>query len=499
MKSDPASPSAPNQVRDASTLPRQESERMDIRYTAGDLALWSGGEWVSLQPPRVVGFSKDTRTLNKNDLYVAIQGEKYDGHDFVGDALRKRACGAIVNRAWFQASLDSESGDQSDVKLRGSPLLVVDDTRAALLDIARGYREKVDPDIIAVTGSAGKSTVKEMTAQILESSFETASTLGNWNNDIGLPMSILKMDRATERGVFELGTNHPGEIADLCSILKPDWGVVTNVGPVHIEFFDSVEAIADEKSDLLRSLPEDGVSVLNADDDYYDLVKQAATEKVITVSESKNTDYNYVIIEGTGKVLVKEVFSGEEMLFSPVVPGRHNIINALMAVAIARGQNVGWKRIKAALENYKPMSMRWEKVKMGDITMINDAYNANPLSMRASISAFEDEAVDGDKWLVLAGMSELGRMQSSEHVRLGEYVGEGNWGGVVLIGGFGDMISRGIETTGYDSDRIYMCVNNAEAAEVLEKNIDNGDAVLLKASRSMKLEEIMETVQMHLE
>lgn len=463
---------------------------MSVGYTAEELALWSGGEWVSSQPKRIVGVAKDTRTIGKNELYIAIKGERFDGHDYVENAMQLGACGAVVERAWYQ---------EWRGKFPKSTLLVVEDSMKALADMASAYRDKVDPEIIGVTGSAGKSTVKEMIAQILAVEFKTANTFGNWNNNIGLPMSLLNMDSDTEKGVFEVGTNHPGEIAELCAILKPDWGVVTNVGPVHIEFFDSVEAIVQEKSELLRSLPENGTAVLNADDDSYGLVRKAVMGRSLVVSELPAGDYSFVVIKETGKVLVKELFSGEEMLFSPVIPGKHNILNALMAVAIARGQNMKWQNIRIGLEKFKSLPMRWEEVRVGEIRMINDAYNANPLSMRASINAFEEESVDGDKWLVLAGMGELGRLERGEHIQLGEYVGEGDWGGIVLVGGFGEMIAKGIQTTGYDLNRVYMCVNNDEAAEVLEKNIHNGDAVLLKASRSMRLEEVVETVQRHLE
>ncbi|OVE75866.1 hypothetical protein BVX97_03405 [bacterium E08(2017)] len=460
---------------------------MKVGYSAEELANWSGGEWRPNAPKKISGISKDTRSLSKDNIYIALKGEKYDGHVFLGDASDKGAAGLIVTRSY----VDSVSDISSDK----CPILIVDDTRMALCDMAREYRRKVNPVMIGITGSAGKSTVKEMIAQILSKEFDTASTKGNWNNDIGLPMSLLRMETSSEKGVFEVGMNHPGEIGALCGILIPDWGVVTNIGPVHIGFFDSVEAIAEEKSSLLKALPKTGTAVLNMDDEYFGTLKAAVKSNLLTVSSGNDSDYTYVIIEQTGKVLVKEKFSGEEMIYKPTVPGVHNIINAMMAVAVARGQGAGWDSIRSALEEFESLPMRWEEIQAGGIRFINDAYNANPLSMKASIGAFEEEPAKGGKWLVLSGMKELGRMERIEHVQLGEYVGEGDWAGIVVVGSSGEMIARGIRTTGFAQAKLHVCAANDGAVQVLENNLQKGDAVLLKASRGMRLEEVVEVLK----
>ncbi|MDP6847433.1 MAG: Mur ligase family protein, partial [Kiritimatiellia bacterium] len=212
---------------------------MNSRYTGEELAVWTGGEWSPSVPNQVRGISHDTRTLQAGDVYLAVKGETHDGHDFLAEAFKQGAVGAVVA---------SQSGLEG---CEESPLLVVEDTSAALQDMASAYRLKVNPHIVAVTGSAGKSTVKEMTASMLSTAGPTARTRGNWNNDIGLPLSLLAMEADTRYGVFEVGMNHEGEIAQLCRILKPSWGIVTNIGPVHMEFFKSIEGIAEEKSSLL--------------------------------------------------------------------------------------------------------------------------------------------------------------------------------------------------------------------------------------------------------
>lgn len=455
------------------------------KYTALEWVEWSNGRWLSGMPGHVGDVSSDTRRLNAGDIYIALRGENFDGHDFVNEAFRKGACAAMVMNDYVVIS-----GRKAGT---AGPLLVVEDTGKSLCDVAYGYRMKVDPDTVAITGSAGKSTVKEMIAQILNQFSRTAATRGNWNNDIGLPLSLLSMASDTEVGVFEIGTNHPGEIASLTSILMPDWGVITNAGPVHIEYFGSVEAVAMEKASMLKGLAEDGTAVLNADDPCLaTFVSSAGDRKILTVSMHGEADYHCINKDSDGEIVVRESLSDDEVSLRLPVPGAHNVLNALMAIAVARECAAEWPLIKSGLEKYKPLPMRWEEKVVGEVRIINDAYNANPLSMRASIDAFDKERVSGGKWLVLAGMLELGTWEKQEHISLGEYVGEGSWAGVVLVGDPGSDIARGIETTGYDRNKIYVCVNNTEAAEILGAGIAKGDAVLFKASRGMKLEEIIE-------
>lgn len=461
---------------------------MGERYTGEELAEWSGGEWVPTAPAAIGGVSKDTRSISAGDLYVALKGDNFDGHDFVSDSAKKDACGAVV-------ASEQLSFVRDQIKGKEFPLLVVENTGKALRDMAKGYRDRIDPQMIGITGSAGKSTVKEMVLQILARDHAVAGTMGNWNNSIGLPMSLLAMDPGIEKGVFEIATNHLGEIAALASVLVPDGGVITNVGPAHLGYFDSVDAIADEKSSLLACLPDDGYAVLNLDDDYFDRCRTAAECRVITVSKEAESDYNYVQIGTTGKILVKENISEEEMLYKPVVPGEHNAMNALMAIAVARNEGVGWDCIKDTLEKYAPLPMRWEVKDALSVKMINDAYNANPLSMRASINAFERMPVTGGRWLVLSGMLELGSHEDSAHVSLGEYIGDGKWEGVVLIGEHGRMIARGIETTGCDMGNVFLCKDNREASTVLHRELREGDTVLFKASRGMRLEEIIDSFE----
>ncbi len=447
-------------------------------FDAHLLAEWTGGSWEFGVPRAITGISSDTRTLDPGALYVAINGASFDGHDFVESAFEKGAAGAVVSRRGESA--------------RG-PLLCVKDTGRALLDMAAGYRKSVPAEIVGVTGSAGKTTVKEMIADVLSALGPTARTRGNWNNEIGLPMSMLAMDSASRFGVFEAGMNHPGELRVLFETLAPGWGVVTSVGPVHLEYFDSVRSIALEKSELIACLPENGVAVLWNDDEWYGLLNAAAHCRIITVAMGGAADYLCRRYDArAGSMLVSEQGTGQSFSFRLPAPGLHVARNALLSIAVGRAHGIPWEAIGSAIERFKPQPMRWERSSMNGIEIINDSYNANPLSMAAALRAFSDCGSAGGKWLVLGGMLELGQASMEAHAQLGAVVAEGNWAGLVTVGRLGELIADGAQRGGFRKDRIFRCADHAGAAVVLDGAVVRGDSVLLKASRCERLERVLE-------
>jgi len=443
------------------------------------LALWSGGVWEPCAPSAIKGVSNDTRTIPPGALYVALHGERFDGHAFVDDAFAKGAAGAMVDPS-------------SPLQGRAArPLLRVRNTTESLGLMAKAYRRSVNPVTVGITGSVGKSTVKEMAASILAETMPTAKTLGNWNNDIGLPLSLLAMAPDSRAGVFEVGMNHPGEIARLCDLLEPQWGVVTAIGPVHIAHFQSVADIAAEKAALLRALPADGRAVLCHDDPYFEILRACVPCPFLTVSLTGAADYVVDSPRGSGTLTIREASSRETRTIAWSWPGRHNAINAAYAIAVARGMGAGWDAITRGLACYRPLPMRWQLGEAHGIQIVNDAYNANPLSMRASLRAFEDVPVSGAKWLVLGSMLELGVHALSEHVSLGEFVAAGGpWAGLVVVGSPGEKIATGARSRGFDASRIWACESNAEVISVLQREMHSGDAVFLKASRGVALEEV---------
>ena len=455
-----------------------------VTFDPQDLACWCGGQWVPHQPQQIHAVIHDTKKITPGSLFVALRGARFDGHDFVAQAFEAGAGTALISRSRLDALRDV-----------GIPLLVVEDSARALKELATGYRVKLGGlSVVGVTGSTGKTTVKEMIACLLGETHTTARTKGNWNNDIGLPLSILAIPQASQVAVLELGINHPGEMAPLCDIAKPDWGVITNVGPVHLEFFSSVEAIAREKGELLRSLPAHGIAVISRDEPHESILRACAPGQVITTSVRGDVeaDYRLVFDDGkTGNCKVEDRVEGGIHAFRLPLPGLHNRSNALLAIAVARGFGVTWAQMAAAFERFVGPPMRWERTVAGGVTFINDAYNANPVSMVAAIRTFREMTVSGRKWLVLGDMLELGASEVAEHHAIGQSLQEGDWAGLVTIGSLGAHIAAGAMTAGIPAERVHSCEGLESSLEILRNCIAPGDAVLVKASRGKHLDEVV--------
>jgi UDP-N-acetylmuramoyl-tripeptide--D-alanyl-D-alanine ligase len=424
--------------------------------------------------------SIDTRTLQAGQLYVAIPGERYDGHEFVEQAFVRGAAAACV------------ASGKTGVMPAGRALLVVDDTKKALAAMAGGYRRTLAMETVAVTGSVGKTTVKEMLADMLATGGPTARTRGNWNNDIGLPLSLLATERDARHGVFELGMNHPGELAPLCRLLRPRTGVVTTVGPVHMEFFRSVEEIAREKASILEELPADGLAVLSRDETFFGLLRSHAPCRVVTTSLGGPADFTATRMDGPGHRFVVRGPDGGEGSFTIGIPGDFIVRDALYAIAVGRSRGLSWETLSETLRNFQPPGMRWRRETFHGVTFINDAYNANPVSMRAALQAFAGEEARGGKWLVLAGMRELGGREQAEHEELGEAVAQGSWEGLICVGPLARGIADGAARAGMPAARIFHCADQAQAAALLTARVRPGDFVLLKASRGEQVETVLE-------
>ncbi len=448
-------------------------------FDPADLARWCGGEWRHGMPSMVRGFSMDSRNIRTGEMFLAIRGTT-DGHDYLGSAIARGAVAVLVDKP----------GRIDNIPV---PALLVPDTRRALMDLARGYRKTLHCPIVAVTGSVGKTTVKELIADMLHHVGETARTQGNWNNDIGMPLSLLAAPASIRFGVFEVGMNHPGELDPLCEVLEPDIAVVTCVGPVHLENFTGIEGIADEKGAVYRGLRRSGVAVVNADDSHADrLVAHAEGNRIVTISATSDADYRYNRVDTEhGLFEIKDRSAGVTINCTAALPGAYFVMDAVLAAAVARELGVGWPVIQHAIQHYHPLSMRWNRHVHHGIHLINDAYNANPVSMRAAIQAFLEEHVSGHRWLVLGGMRELGPEEIRIHQELGAFVAAKSEIRLVTVGDRGHWIAQGAREAGMaDGERLFPGRNSSDAALLLRQRVRTGDAVLLKGSRGEAVENV---------
>jgi UDP-N-acetylmuramoyl-tripeptide--D-alanyl-D-alanine ligase len=424
------------------------------------------------------GYSIDSRTVQPGELFFAVKGERLDGHDFVEQALKKGAAAAVVSR--------------SDLSRYGSKarLLAVNDTLVALQTLATAVRKLWGKTLIAVTGSAGKTTTKEAIAHVLASGFRVLKSEANFNNHFGLPLMLLKLEPEHDVAVIEMGMSHAGEIRALAKIAHPEMGVVTNVAPVHLEFFDSLAAIARAKYELIESLPAGSTAVLNADDDYVSQFGRDFHGKVVMYGTRPEADVraeNIVACGAAGSEFDILVKGCREHARLPLV-GAHNILNALAAVAVGMERGLIPSQTVRALATLTPADKRGEVVQLGNITVINDCYNSNPKALSAMMDALA--ATPAKRRIVVAGeMLELGPASQEMHRQAGEHAAKNKIDVVVGVRGLAQAL---VEQARRAGARAEFVATPEEAGEWLARETRDGDVVLLKASRGVRLETAVE-------
>jgi UDP-N-acetylmuramoyl-tripeptide--D-alanyl-D-alanine ligase len=428
------------------------------------------------------GYSIDSRTIRTGDLFFAVKGERLDGHDYVGAALEKGAAAAVVRK------------DEMHRYAAPLRLLAVDDTLAALQTLATAVRKVWGKALVGVTGSAGKTTTKEAIAHVLGARFRVLKSEGNFNNHFGLPLMLLKLEPEHDVAVIEMGMSHAGEICALAKIAQPEIGVVTNVAPVHLEFFDSLAGIARAKYELIESLPASGTAVLNADDEYVSQFGRDFKGKVITYGTATAADVRAENVQarGTeGSEFDVVVSGGREHARLPLV-GEHNILNALAAVAVGLVRGLKLAEAVGALATLAPADKRGQVVQLGNITIINDCYNSNPKALHAMVDALS--AMKAGRRIVVAGeMLELGPAAEQMHRAAGEHIAkkEAEEKIDVLLGvrGLAQAMVDGARQAGAAAEFV---ATPEEAGEWLARETRDGDVVLLKGSRGVKLEKALE-------
>ena len=434
----------------------------------------------------------DSRLARAGSLFFALKGERVDGHDFLAAVAAAGACAVV------RADFPIEKLPANGFCLR------VDEVLAALGRFAAAYRAILPARIVGVTGSVGKTSTKELLADLLGTLGKTGRTTGNFNNEIGLPLSVAELDRDCRFGVIEAGISHPGEMAPLRDILMPDIAVVTRIGPVHIEFFDSVRAIAMEKAALLEKLPVTGLAVLDRDDEYFPVMRARSSAPVVTCSlQRREADYAGDL-QADGQLWVCEEATGEIALLPVPPPPSYMAENVLRAVALARKCGATWNALANALAGVRPVGMRWAVGELRGATMINDGYNANPLSLRAALKALAAWPAKGQKYLAIGPMLELGRLEQAEHEALGRFVAAGHWAGVVVVpwktkDGISDpaaqALAEGLRAGGWPEENLCVAGGAAQAAIWLHERLRPGDALLLKASRGVHIENVLEELK----
>jgi UDP-N-acetylmuramoyl-tripeptide--D-alanyl-D-alanine ligase len=433
-----------------------------------------------------IGYSIDSRTIRRGELFFAVKGEKMDGHDFVAQAIEKGAVGAVVGRE----RLSSAEWQARMTATQQSQLLVIEDTLEALQLTAKSVRNLWARPLIGVTGSAGKTTTKEAIAHVLATRFRVHKSEGNFNNHFGLPLILLKLEPEHDIAVVELGMSHLGEITALAQIAQPNTGVVTNVAAVHLEFFSSIAEIARAKYELLESLPADGTAVLNGDDEYVSQFGREFKGKVITYGFAPTCTVRAERWESAGEAgSVFDVVVGDrrERVKLPLV-GKHNAYNALAAIAVGLEHGVALAESSAALARLSPADKRGQVVRIGNITVINDCYNSNPKALVAMVDALAE--MPAKRRIVVAGeMLELGPQGEEMHRNAGGYIATKKIGVLIGVRGLAQAMVESAKQAGMATE---FFVTPEEAGEWLVRETRDGDAILLKASRGVKLEKALE-------
>jgi UDP-N-acetylmuramoyl-tripeptide--D-alanyl-D-alanine ligase len=429
-------------------------------------------------------YSIDSRTVGPGQLFFAVKGERLDGHDFVEPALRQGALAAVVRTDQLQRFSDR------------SRLLSVEDPLAALQALATAVRKLWGKPLIGITGSAGKTTTKEAIAHVLSAKFRVLKSEGNFNNHFGLPLMLLKLEPEHDVAVIEMGMSHAGEIRALAKIAQPEIGVVTNVAPVHLEFFESLAAIAKAKFELVESLPSGGTAVLNADDEFVSQFGRGFVGRVVNYGIRANADVRAENIRSKGTEGAEfDVLIGDtrQPATLPLV-GEHNILNALAAVAVALERGLTPAEAVAALATLAPAEKRGEVLQMGNTTVgniiaINDCYNSNPKALQAMVDALA--AMPARRRIVVAGeMLELGPASEQMHRAAGQHIAEKKIDILLGVRGLAHAIAQ---AAGHSGTRAEFMVTPEEAGQWLAREARDGDVVLLKASRGVKLEKALET------
>ena len=444
------------------------------------VAEFAAGRLRCADPAQVVtGISTDTRTIGEGDLFLALHGEKFDGHQFLDAAVHRGALGAITSAATLGVSFPPQFA-----------LIEVENTLSAYQQIATRYRRTMPMKMVAITGSNGKTSTKDLTAAVLGNRYQVLRTQGNFNNHLGVPMTLLRAARSDEYAVLEMGMNHPGEIAPLAAMADPDIAVVTNIGTAHLEFMGSRAAIAQEKGSLVEAVHPAGCVVLAAEDEFTTGISRRSTARIVTVGFSKgdvraqNIRYDE---SGTTYTLICDHGHIETRL---PIPGRHMVLNSLLAAAVGQACGLPLEQCAAALATANLSHGRLERKTVCKLQILDDSYNANPDSMTAALETLANLPVSGRRIAVLGRMGELGAESERGHRQVGDAAAHVKIHQLLTVGAEAEYIAENARAAGLTD--VLAVSGVEEAARWISKSANSDDLILIKGSRSAGMERILQ-------
>jgi UDP-N-acetylmuramoyl-tripeptide--D-alanyl-D-alanine ligase len=454
------------------------------RCTLEEVARFCGGRLIKGDPLLPVDrLHTDTRTLLAGDCFVALQGDRFDGHAFVPQVKNYGAVAALVSHGHIP-DLPDDLG-----------LVEVPNTLEALQRFAANYRQLLSVRTIGVTGSSGKTSTKELIASVLRVRFKTKATEGNLNNHIGVPLTLIGLDEDDEYGVVEMGMNHPGELAPLVQMTAPEIGVISSIGPAHIEFFADQAAIAAEKAELIAALPPEGLAVLNSDDEWSRRIAGRTNARVVWIGKSTDSTWwaEDVQVATNGLSFLLRHNGSAATVRLPVV-NRVMIANALLAAAVGRECGLTMDEIARGLEAVRLPGARMQVVKAHGAWIINDAYNANPDSMKAALTALGEFPGVNRRLAVLGSMGELGQHATKLHHEIGEFAARQDLAFLIAVGPHAEACAKGAMAAGLGHNQIVAALDAEEATVALRPLLREGDAVLVKGSHFMGLERLVSAI-----
>ncbi len=455
------------------------------KITVKDLKGLTGADVVNadvLKRRAIAGVSTDSRAVKKDDLFFALKGEKFDAHDFIDSVVKADAAAVVVHRDWAEKNASY---------LRTFPcvFVIVEDSTKAFGELARIYRRKFDIPVIAIAGSNGKTTTKEMVSAVLSAKYNVLSTEGNLNNHIGVPQTLFRLTKKHDAAVVEIGTNHFGELKYLCEIAEPTHGLITNIGKEHLEFFKDEKGVAKEERALFQYLNDQkGFAFVNCDDPFLaadaGILKRSVGYGIASTGDLRAKK---IRVDASGRSTFDTVWSKKNISFPVTLtaPGMHNVTNALAAAAVGLKLKVKPKKIAAALQQFTSASKRMEVIVYKGVTILNDTYNSNPDSVIVALKTLQSISTSGKKYVVLGDMRELGDASKREHTNIGAVASGLKFDRLLTFGPFSKYTSEafGASSKHFDSKDVL--------SDELKQIVKSGDVVLIKGSRGMRMEDVV--------